>query len=179
MTTSTQPIRYISLDDTLALFRAELKASFPGVKFSVKRSRGTGYGWVSVRWVDGPAYDDVNAIASKYEGSGFDGSTDSSYSIEHDVNGERVRYGTKGINCSREISPEREAKALRAVLAFYGDWDRPELVATLLAGDDKTLRSRAHDVYAMNGCNNSAWSRTREVLERKYHAPDSLLAMNL
>src|SRR3989304_5086157 len=56
--------------------RAALKVSFPGVKFSVTGSRGTGYGWSQVEWTDGPKESAVRALTDKFFGSSFNGMTD-------------------------------------------------------------------------------------------------------
>lgn len=34
--------------------RKAIRAAFPGVKFSLSGSRGTGYGWLHLKWTDGP-----------------------------------------------------------------------------------------------------------------------------
>ena len=56
-----------------ANLRVELKAAFPGVKFSVTSD----YNSVRVGWVDGPTTDAVKELTGKYEGGYFDGMTDS------------------------------------------------------------------------------------------------------
>ena len=119
-------VKYIDLKTTLKLMKAELKRAFPATKFYVRCSRGTGYGWVSLRWTDGPTYERVTSIAHVYQGSGFDAMTDCSYTIHHveaDENGAPVTscYGTKGVNCKREISPAFARRLLAQVAAYYGD----------------------------------------------------------
>jgi hypothetical protein len=184
----TQPaaapaVRHVSLDETLDLFRRELKLAFPGVKFRIRRSRGTGYGYVSVSYTDGPVARDVDAIASAYEGAGFDGSTDSQFSIEHvaaDGEGNPVvlRYGTKGIHVTREISPARLANAMRIVLHFYGDWQNGALALRLETASDAELLDSGYRVESQNG-RQSLYERTRAVLELRDGVPASLLAMAL
>jgi hypothetical protein len=53
--------------------RIELKAAFPGVKFSIRSD----YNSVRVAWVDGPTTDEVKAFTGKYEAGHFDGMDDS------------------------------------------------------------------------------------------------------
>jgi hypothetical protein len=66
--------------------RSRLKKSFPGVKFSVRLSRGTAYGNVSVRWSEGPPfYEDVAKVALPYEGKSFDAMTDSTSHHERPI----------------------------------------------------------------------------------------------
>lgn len=110
---SNLPAKEYSLDQTLALLRADLKRSFPGVKFSVVRARGTAYGWVSVTYEGGPAYELVTAITDGYEGQRFDGMDDSyhtKYHVEPDAQGKmhRVIFATRGINVTRLRVPEPE-----------------------------------------------------------------------
>lgn len=80
-----------------------LQKEFPGTKFSVKMSRGTAYGYVDVRYEDGPAYEDVERIANGFEGLSFDGSIDMAYSKETSycpVHG-AMFAGTRGTSGSR------------------------------------------------------------------------------
>jgi len=56
--------------------RKLLKASFPGIKFSVKTSRYAGGSSIDVRWTDGPLGSDVEEIANRFAGGSFDGMQD-------------------------------------------------------------------------------------------------------
>lgn len=56
-----------------ANLRVELKASFPGVKFSIRSD----YNSVRIHWTDGPTTEQVKDFTGKYEGGYFDGMTDS------------------------------------------------------------------------------------------------------
>lgn len=56
--------------------RIELKAKFPGVKFSIKTSRYSGGDSINIYWTDGPTTDQVESISRKYKGGHFDGMTD-------------------------------------------------------------------------------------------------------
>lgn len=55
--------------------RAQLKRAFPGVKFSVRQSRGVDA--IDVSWTGGPNAKEVEAIALRYKSGHFDGMTDS------------------------------------------------------------------------------------------------------
>ena len=57
--------------------KKELETAFPGVKFSVRLSRGTGYGTAYVRWTDGPTADAVEVVTARFQTETFDGMTDS------------------------------------------------------------------------------------------------------
>ncbi len=63
--------------------KAELKAKFPGVNFSVRSDRNS----ITVKYTDGPALADVESIAYKYKAGDFDG-MDDSYSYDHSAYGE-------------------------------------------------------------------------------------------
>lgn len=124
------PSVYVSLDDTLKLLRAELKREFPGTKFSIRRSRGTGYGYVHVGWTDGPTDAEVSAITRGYEGEGFDGMTDCRYSIEHvgaDAKGSpvRIHHGTRGILTSRKLSAALVNTLIARVVSYWGGVENP------------------------------------------------------
>lgn len=50
-----------------AQVRASLKAGFPGVKFSVRSDSYSGGDSIRIEWTNGPAEEDVKAIAQKFE----------------------------------------------------------------------------------------------------------------
>lgn len=56
--------------------RAQLRARWPGIKFSVRTSRYSGGNSIDVSWIDGPTNDQVSAIAARYHAGHFDGMTD-------------------------------------------------------------------------------------------------------
>jgi hypothetical protein len=70
---------YLSTTETAKLIRAAIKKAFPRVKFSVRSDSYSGGSSIRVDWTDGPTTKQVNAIASQYEGAGFDGSIDLKY----------------------------------------------------------------------------------------------------
>lgn len=74
--------KYLSCAETAKLIRAALGKTFPGQKFSVKSKTYSGGASVTVRWVDGPTTEEVDAIAGQYESKGFDGSIDLAYHID-------------------------------------------------------------------------------------------------
>ena len=149
-------MRYITLDDTIKLMKDELKRTFPGVKFGLRRSRGTGAGTVHVTWTDGPKYAAVTSIADHYAGAGFDGMTDSSYSIETvdvraDGTPEAIRYGTRYVLCQRTQSDAYRAPFLRKLLRCWSDpTTGPAERARLLALADGEL-VRAMNSVRMDG----------------------------
>jgi hypothetical protein len=67
--------------DSSRLMKRVLTKAFPGTKFGVRLSSGTGYGNCYLRWTDGPTVTEVAQITSAFEGQGFDGWTDMAYSM--------------------------------------------------------------------------------------------------
>jgi hypothetical protein len=85
-----------------AAIRVELKAAFPDVKFSVTSSTFSMGDSVNIRWTDGPAYDVIDAIISKYQYGHFDGMTDM-YEYSNRVAGiPQAKY----VHAQRSMSPE-------------------------------------------------------------------------
>lgn len=56
-----------SVKDAAAQIRAELKAAFPGTRFSVRKGDGTASAWIDVAWTDGPNRDMIRDITDPYE----------------------------------------------------------------------------------------------------------------
>ena len=150
------PVVDVSLDETIRLMKRELALTFPGVTFSIRRSRGTGYGWVWVAWTDGPTVSQVRAVTDAYEGARFDGMTDSEHPVEHtsargDGTVVRLRYGTRGINTERAISDAFRADVTRRVLRHCGDATLPDAQrAAWLAMDDVALLCATANVRIWN-----------------------------
>ena len=71
----TQPTT-LSPTDAARWLRKDLRKAFPGCKFSLTGSRGTGYGYYDCRWTGGPSEEEVREIVRPYQGSYFDGMTD-------------------------------------------------------------------------------------------------------
>ena len=101
--------RHITTVETAKLIRTTLRASFPGVRFSVRSDSYAGGSSIRVRWTDGPTEDQVESLIGHYKGSTFDGMTDmKSY---HDTlvmteNGpELVWYGADHVFVDRDLSP--------------------------------------------------------------------------
>lgn len=76
MTTQDTP-RRLSAAESSRLLRKALRRAFPLARFSVRMSRGTGYGNCHVAWTGGPTGDEVRSVTDHFEGQGFDGMTDS------------------------------------------------------------------------------------------------------
>ena len=88
MTTNANQLDRLPLALASKLLKRELRAAFPGVKFSVTLSRGTAYGSVDVDWVGGPESEAVAEITEPWSTTSFDGRDDSTIytpkEVEHD-----------------------------------------------------------------------------------------------
>lgn len=87
--------------------RSELKAAFPGIKFSVRTRYFSGGESINISWSFGPTTKAVGAISKKYEYGRFDGMTDSS-SVEDTLvsmpDGEvKILGGAKFVQTSRNF----------------------------------------------------------------------------
>jgi hypothetical protein len=112
----------IPTKDVAKLVRAELRAAFPGVKFSVRCSAGTASSWMNVSWADGPTTGQVDEIAGRFEGRKFNGMTDS---YDHqgsvliagqgDAMPEEVVYGCDGILTARSFTGAGHLEAQRVI----------------------------------------------------------------
>lgn len=128
MTTALEITRHnYTTKETAALIRADLKAAFPNTRISLRIARGTGYGYMTASWTDGPYAPAVDAICNGYRSEGFDGMTDSSYVIDPtmyanpDGTYTEHRYSCRGVNTHREISDEAMQWAL--TVATHGtEW---------------------------------------------------------
>ena len=115
-----------SVVETGKEIRRALRAAFPGVKFSLRGSRGTGYGWLSLSWTDGPTTRQVDAITNGFRDSYFDGMTDSTHQIPATMYAgddgviREHRYSCNGVNTSRDYSEAAAAWARSYVNAHGG-----------------------------------------------------------
>jgi len=99
--------------------KAELKAKFPGVNFSVRGDRNS----ITVRYVDGPSKDDVEAVANKYKDGHFNGMEDiheydnSAYGKAFDAVCGRVKY----MSVDRQYTREAMEAAVSIASERYGE----------------------------------------------------------
>lgn len=119
-----------SVKETAAAMRSALRAAFPSVKFSVRMSRGTGHGWLSVTYEDGPRLSEVQEIAHGFESSRFEGMDDSYQQVEpalyarEDGSLFEIRWSCCGANVSRRYSDE--ATTWADTVAVRGSYWWPE-----------------------------------------------------
>lgn len=93
---------YTSAADVNKIIRKVLKRTYPGVKFSVTKSRGSA---INVSWTDGPLQCDVDDLLQFARGGDFDGMTDCM----------NYRAATGALKVDNDIVSEEIAR-------FFGDW---------------------------------------------------------
>lgn len=121
--------------------RAELKAAYPDVKFSVRVERFSMGDAIRVGWTDGPNVAQIDAITDKYKAGSFDGQTDS-YDYRH--SDWKDAFGdAKYISTHRTYSDSLVASAIGRVANKYG--------AEPIAVED--YRSGAAWRWMVTGCN--------------------------
>src|SRR5438046_2370413 len=111
---------YLSVAETAKLVRQALKEAFPKVRFSVRSSMYSMGASIDVQWIDGPTEAEVEAVAKVFQGSAFDGMTDSSTARLHQMDGKPVRFCADHITCSRSYSDEAVAAAIADVMREHG-----------------------------------------------------------
>jgi len=89
--------------------RKELKAAFPGIKFSVCSESFAGGNAIEVDWTDGPTRTEVERITAKYKHGNFDGMTDS-YTYKPDSAESAERGGAMYVQIQRHYSAETMEK---------------------------------------------------------------------
>lgn len=101
--TTTPAVRTYTTQETAVELRNALHEAFPGVKFSVRIAPGAA--WIYLHYVDGPVWDDVERIASRFE-AGDDGDLAES------------RYLCRGVSIGRDYT--EAAKDWAARIAIEG-----------------------------------------------------------
>ena len=110
---------HASAPESAKALKRVLREAFPATTFSVKLSRGTGYGYCHVSWTDGPTVGVVDAVCAPFEGEGFDGMTDSSYSKFGTLPDGRAT-GLRGILTGRKISAALARRCVAQIAAYWG-----------------------------------------------------------
>lgn len=123
----TSKARWIRTAEAAQMIRDALKRNFPGVRFYVQSSVYTGGSSIHVKWMDGPNERQVRELIGAYQGSGFDGMTDSSYYFYTWLlpDGTAIYAGTRGGGMMEEFwtpKPSEDAELVR----FSCDWVNTE-----------------------------------------------------
>ncbi len=121
--------KYATAADSAKLVRADLKAAWPGVKFSVRSERSN----VNVEWTDGPTTKQVEVLLGKFEMGYFDGMDDSyKYTSTYIVDG--VDYSVKYLFCHRNASDEAINRFDELIRQYRGDLEgKPDYEIETLA----------------------------------------------
>lgn len=98
--------------------RKELKAIYPGVKFSVRTSKYSGGNSIDISWTDGPNSAQVDAIIGKYEAGSFNGMEDIYESRSTPWN--TVFGSARYVHTSRDYSDSLVASGIDMVARKYG-----------------------------------------------------------
>lgn len=103
------PTNYMPAKNVAKLVRAELKAAYPGTKFSVRTRNSL---TLEIEWTDGPATVVIKAMTDKYAGQGFDPMQDmrTDRKAGTEIDGIRYEFLTDFVFVTRHISPEVEAE---------------------------------------------------------------------
>lgn len=96
--------------------RAELKAAFTGVKFSVRKND---HGSLSIRWEDGPLTTAVDAVVAKYTAGHFDGMSDCY--IDNGSEWCEVFGGARYISTHRDLSDALIQQAIDTAFTLHAD----------------------------------------------------------
>lgn len=107
--------RSLTTKEVAAYIRQDLKAAFPGTKFSVRMSQYSMGSSVAVSWQDGPSVQQVEYITDPLDFYRFDGSQDLASTAPAGMyRGELVRAGCN-VSTSREYSAAACERAIIAV----------------------------------------------------------------
>lgn len=109
--------------------RLQLKAAFPGVKFSVKSD----FNSVRISWENGPKYDSVEAITKMYQAGKFNGMTDG-YDHDDDAVFASVFGDPEYVFCTRKVSEDNLQSIVTAYCNKY-KMPVPESISDLLPKD--------------------------------------------
>ncbi len=100
-------MKSLSVTETAKLVRKQLKAHFPGQKFSVRSDSYSMGAAIRIRYEDGPWLEDVNEVVKPFESSGFDGMIDLKYYKSSWLlpDGSAVPAKSEGTENSRGVRP--------------------------------------------------------------------------
>lgn len=153
-----------SATDSAKLLKATLRKTFPATVFSVRMSRGTAYGSVTVSWTDGPTASRVDAVCAPFVGKTFDGMDDSTHYTRNVMPDGRVT-GLGYVHTARTISAQLARRCAAQVSAYFGI-EMPEVIEDAnaykgwrLSADTQPLRG-SHD-YASTLIHQASCNRQR------------------
>lgn len=150
--------------------RIELKAAFPGVKFSVRTSRFSGGDSMDVQWIDGPTSDQVSSIVDRYSAGHFNGSDDS---YNYSDSAWTAAFGdAKYVHTRRDDSDRAIESAIRTVRAKYAGSFEAKGIATPSVADYRS--GKLWNVQLIDGsyhCDGLQSVISRELHRRTWALP--------
>jgi hypothetical protein len=126
MEAATVETKRLSCAETAKLVRKELKAKFPGVKFSVRSSTYAGGASISISYTGGPAQRTVENEVNWLAGADFDGMIDmKTYRdavlvANEDGTYEQIKSGADFIHAQRDIDPGEQSELLAEIGSIVG-----------------------------------------------------------
>lgn len=90
------------MDEAVKFVRSRLRKKFPGAKFSTTKDGNT----INVKWTDGPAYKEVDALVGMCHSLYFEMLDDSVRPFKAVVDGEEINFGNGYIYLRRDLSDE-------------------------------------------------------------------------
>lgn len=122
----TSNIQKISATETATFVRADLKKTFPNVRFRVVTRKYAGGATVEVSWFDGPTSERVRSLLADYVG--VTGESDFDLTLRTTTrNGDRVRYAITGISTQRSSSEAFVRSIVDAYVTQYALTQTPVL----------------------------------------------------
>lgn len=100
-------VQFVNGIDAAVVLRRALRASFPGIRFSVRSLRSSTSLDIEVKWTDGPTAAEVTAITDAHEGNQV-------------VESRFVHYGCR-ITVERAYSPAMQARIEARIAADFGE----------------------------------------------------------
>jgi hypothetical protein len=183
--------KFISTTETAKIIRKELKANFPGIKFSVRSKTYAGGSSIHIEWIDGPITAAVESVMKRFQGASFDSMYDIKNYHDSEWEGEKVHFCADYVfsqrNLSRtfvetvvaqfckrwglapsEINIYGDEKSAGATFKRY-DYSKEHWLSDLLRNTDG---KDVHDAYAAEERERAAWEKAyaeqqaREARER-------------
>lgn len=140
---------YLSVKQTAAAMRKELRGTYPGTRFSVRMSPGTGHGWIDVAWEDGPTTDQVDEVLDPFQSSAFDGMSDTYRAREQTG---PIRYSCCGVLTSRRMSLAAARTVAEVVNGQVQGRPAVAVGASVTGPELSEQDGQRLDVHAVGGC---------------------------
>lgn len=152
--------RYLTVAETAKLVRKQLKAQFPGQKFSVRSDSYSGGASIRISWTDGPLDRKVDEVVQQFSGASFDGMIDLKTHFTSWLNADGtagVAYdggtqGSRGVYESRIGAPQEGSELVHFGADFI--FTEREVTAELAATFEGLVRPCGNMSQPCNACGN-------------------------